>query len=103
MVAWIYRPHHPQANENGMIPRDLAGYEPKSWVVGVISDNMAPIKHMATGEILDSKARFRSATKASGCVEIGNESIKPRQPIKLSGEQRRNDIRKAIYDLRNGR
>lgn len=69
----------------------------------VISDNMDPTKHMGTGEILDSKAKFRRATKASGCVEIGNEPIKPRAPIKLSSEQRREAIRKAIYDLRNQR
>jgi hypothetical protein len=64
---------------------------------------MAPTKHMATGEILDSKARFRQATRAAGCIEIGNEPIKNRAPIKLDSGKRRDDIRKAIYDLRNGR
>ena len=75
----------------------------KSSAPYVISDTMAPTKHMGTGETIDSKAKFRQATRASGCVEIGNEPIKGRAPIKLSSEQRRNDIRKAIYDLRNGR
>jgi hypothetical protein len=75
----------------------------KSSAPYVISDTMAPMKHMGTGEILDSKAKFRSATRASGCIELGNETVKPRAPVKLSSEQRRNDIRKAIYDLRNGR
>lgn len=75
----------------------------KTWAVGVISDVMPAAKHHGTGEILDSKSKFRAATKASGCVEIGNEAIKPRAPIALSRGKRRDDIRKAIYDLRNGR
>lgn len=73
----------------------------KSSAPYVISDTMAPTKHMGTGEVLDSKAKFRSATRASGCVEIGNETIKPRATEKLDGGQRREAIRKAIYDLRN--
>lgn len=73
----------------------------KSSAPYVISDTMAPTKHMGTGEVLDSKAKFRSATRASGCIEIGNETVKPRIPEKLDGGQRREAIRKAIYDLRN--
>jgi hypothetical protein len=102
MTTWIYRPNHPQANENGMVPKHLVGYEPSNAPY-VISDNMAPMKHMATGEVMDSKARFRQATRAAGCVEIGNEPIINRAPEKLDGGKRRDDIRKAIYDLRNGR
>ncbi len=75
----------------------------KSNAPAVISDSMAPVKHMATGRVLDSKSQFRADTKASGCIETGNEPIKPRVPIKLDGGQRREAIRKSIYDLRNGR
>lgn len=75
----------------------------KSSAPYVISDSMIPTKHMATGQVLDSKSKYRAATKAAGCVEIGNESIKPRVPIKLDGGKRREDIRKSIYELRNGR
>jgi hypothetical protein len=75
----------------------------KSDAPYVISDTMAPIKHMGTGQYLDSKSRFRQATRASGCVEIGNETVKPRQPIKLDSGKRREAIRKTIYELRNGR
>ena len=67
----------------------------------VISDTMQPLKHMGTGEVLDSKAKFRAATRASGCVELGNEAIKPRVPIKLDSGKRREDIQKTIYHLRN--
>ena len=75
----------------------------KSAAPYVISDTMSPTKHMATGQIFDSKAKFRATTRATGCVEIGSESIKPRAPIKLDGGKRREAIRKSIYELRNGR
>lgn len=75
----------------------------KSNAPYVISDTMIPTKHMGTGQVLDSKAKFRAATRASGCIEIGNETIKPRIPEKLDSGKRREAIRKSIYDLRNGR
>lgn len=75
----------------------------KSAAPFVISDTMQPLKHMGTGEMLDSKAKFRQATRASGCVEIGTEIIKPRAPIKLDRGQRREAIRRTIYEMRNGR
>lgn len=104
MPTWIYRPNHPLANENGMVEK-AAVYDdgPRAAVPYVISDTMAPLKHMGTGEILDSKAKFRQATRASGCVEIGNEAIKPRKSIELDRGKRRDDIRRAIYELRNSR
>ncbi len=75
----------------------------KGSAPSVISDTMAPLRHMGTGRVIDSKAKFRADTKASGCVEIGNEQVKPRAPIKLDSGQRRETIRKVIYDLRNQR
>ena len=76
--------------------------EVKSAAPYVISDTMIPAKHHGTGQVIDSKAKFRQATRASGCIEIGNEIIKPRAPVKLNSGQRRDDIRKAIYHLKNG-
>jgi hypothetical protein len=69
----------------------------------VISDTMDLTRHMADGRFYDSKHRFREVTKAHGCVEIGTDTsfLKPRKPIKLDRRQRRDDIRRAIYDLRN--
>jgi hypothetical protein len=57
---------------------------------------------MADGRYYTSKAEFRKVTKAHGCVEVGNETaalMKPRKPVGLSREQRRNDIRRAIRQL----
>lgn len=69
----------------------------------VISDEMQALKHHATGEIMTSKRAFSRATRAAGCVELGNETIQARAPAKLDRGQRREDIKRAIYDLRNGR
>jgi hypothetical protein len=71
---------------------------------GVISDIMEPTQHMATGKFHTSKHKFREDTKRSGCVEIGNETghlLKPRTPVQMDRRQRRDDIRRAIYDLKN--
>lgn len=68
----------------------------------VISDNMDPLKHHATGEIMTSKRAFARTTRAMGCVELGNEPIQARKPIPLDKRQRREDIKRTIYQLRNG-
>lgn len=51
----------------------------------VISDTMAPVKHMGTGQVIDSKAAFRAATRASGCVEVGTDpaASRPRRMPEL--------------------
>ena len=71
-----------------------------------VSDTMPETRHMADGQYYTSKKAFRDATKRAGCVEIGNETkylTKPRVPVKLDRRQRREDIGKAIHDLRNGK
>lgn len=66
---------------------------------GYISDHMDPTQHMANGRIYDSKSEFRKATKAAGCIEVGNERLKPFSPPKLDRTQRAMDIKRAIYQL----
>ena len=68
----------------------------------VISDNMESLKHHATGRMISSKRAFAKETRAAGCVEIGNEPIKPRKSIPLDRGQRREAIRETIYKLKNG-
>lgn len=70
----------------------------------VISDTMDPTRHMADGKTYDSKVKFRQATRAAGCIEVGSETatlLKPRQPIQLDQGKRRDDVKRAIYELRN--
>ena len=70
----------------------------------VISDEMAATRHMADGKYYTSKKKFRDATRAAGCIEIGDQShylTKPRKPATLDRIKRRDDIRRAIYELKN--
>lgn len=119
MPTFLYRPQHPDANENGCVEKSLA----LEWdyrdapdnraVIGnelvtmnFISDTMPQTRHMANNKMYDSKAAFRQATKAAGCIEVGNDSSllnpKPRKFKEPDRGQRRDDIRKAIHDLKNG-
>lgn len=70
----------------------------------VISDEIDATRHMADGRHYTSKAKFRAATKAAGCVEVGTDAAvtRPRKPILLDKGNRRDAIKRAIYDLRNG-
>ena len=68
-----------------------------------ISDEMDATRHMADGKHYTSKRKFRQATKDAGCVEYGNEDLtKPRQPVKLDRAKRREDIKRALWELQNG-
>lgn len=69
----------------------------------VISDGMEPTKHHGTGRMISSKRAFSAETRAAGMVELGNEAIKPRVPVRLDRGERREAIRRSIYELRNGR
>jgi hypothetical protein len=70
-----------------------------------ISDNIDHTWHPANGKYYDSKSNFRKTTKAYGCREIGDQvGYGKREFIpKLDNRQRREDIHKAIYQLKNGR
>lgn len=98
----VYRPDHPQANKNGMVDKRLAGPLIKAeQATYVISDTMDALKHMGTGEMIDSKSRFRQATKASGCEEAGNDAAVWKQrglPEPSMGEIV-NDVKRAMAEL----
>ena len=87
-------------DKNDVVPDYTPGAAPN-----VISDSMEPTRHMATGKYHTSKSAFRADTKASGCIEVGNDSslTKPRTLIPLDRGSRREAIRKSIYELKNGR
>jgi hypothetical protein len=77
-------------------PRHVARAAP-----AVISDTMAPLKHMGTGRTLDSKSQFRADTKASGCVEVGTDpaALRDRPPITPRGVHE--DVKRALAELRS--
>ena len=118
MPIYLYRPLHPEADEFGHVEKSLAlewDYfnDPdnramignKVVTMNFISDAMDSTRHMANGKYYESKEQFRKATKAAGCIEVGNDksvmSPKPRKLIELDRRQRRDDIRKSIYEAKN--
>ena len=123
MARLTHKPGHPLADKTGWVDKEAyLEYEAnKDYMenghlrytegnrevrVGYINDIMEPTRHMGTGKIHTSKSKFRQDTKASGCIEVGNEVhrvLTPRKTIELDRRQRVNDIRRAVYELKNGR
>lgn len=71
--------------------------------IAIISDGMDPLRHPVSGQILDSKSRFRAATRDSGCVELGNDAPMVTKRPGIDRKALRNDIRQAISELEAGR
>ncbi len=89
-----------------LVEKHLAGpkYGGNGKVHNVIRDEMEPTRHMADNKFYTSKAKFRAATKAAGCVEVGNEiptMLKPRAPAILDRAARRDAIRRAVSEIRS--
>lgn len=94
----VYRPGHPLANSNGMVPRALAGDPPRarSDLSGpmVISDAVE-VRSMVDGKVYDSKSRLRRSYRDHGVIEVGNEPLKPKAPPKPDRMAVRDSVRKA--------
>ena len=119
MPSFTWKPGHPLADEDGWVDKaSLKNYynyseDDKSYIDGnkkvsvhYIPDEMPATRHMINGKYYTSKHKFRGETRAHGCVEVGNETatlLKPRKPIEMNRGQRREDIKRAIYEIRNGR
>lgn len=58
----------------------------------VIGDTMEPTQHMADGKFYTSKSKFRAATRAHNCVEVGND------PARLRPFKKPKPDKKAIRD-----
>ena len=120
MPSYVYKPECPYANERGMVEKNQEYY---MWLMyntpdnrmmrgneavefRFISDTMEPTRHMVNGKIYTSKKKFRDETKARGCIEVGNETstlTKKRPVVKLDKRKRREDIKRAVWELKNGR
>lgn len=71
----------------------------------VISDEMAPTRHMADGLHYTSKSKFRQATRRANCVEVGTETaalLKPRRVPAFDRETRRAAVRQMIRQQLRG-
>lgn len=83
-----------------LVPKETAVPRQEAKRVYVQSDAMPPLKHMATGQIIDSKSEFRRQTKAAGCIEVGNDPEIMRPPRRqIDDFPLRPLIEKAWYKL----
>lgn len=80
---------------------ELARERDGSVAPSVIDDTMPATVHPVTGEYIESKRKFRQRTKASGCVEVGNESLelRPQREDQRAVEDRKRDINEALHKL----
>jgi len=96
MTTYVYR--------NGeMVEKALA--EPLYSGFNYISDHMDPLLHHAAMRVIDSKSEFRKETKAHGCIEVGSQQDYGQKRLftpRLDNRERREDIQKAVYQLKNG-
>jgi len=68
----------------------------------IIRDGMAAAVHPVTGQVFDSKSRFREVTKAHGLIEVGTER-QTRQNVHIGTDgERKQDIAQAIEMLEHG-
>lgn len=98
----IYRPNHPEANENGMVERALVHGEAPELALYVISDTMDGIRNHADGKMYDSKASFRRATKSAGAIEVGTETQHDRRDMVPKLRDIREDVARSFEMVRNG-
>jgi hypothetical protein len=61
----------------------------------VIAD-IQPYRSMATGEMITSRSQHRDHLKATGCVEVGNETMKPKSQSWLEQKTQKETLRKEI-------
>lgn len=83
---------------------DTTGWKPRPQVFPSIHrDCMDALQHPCTGEMIDSKSKFREITRANGCREIGNDIpdhwLKRPDPVPEGLGQ---DIADAIEQLEQG-
>lgn len=100
--TFVYRPDHPEADENGMVPKRLASPIMSNGVAHhVISDTMDPLQSMADGKVYDSKSMMRAAYRAHGYEECGNDPAITRDPglSRISSSGIEADVKRAIQEL----
>ena len=93
MTTYVYR--------NGKVVQKR-GRSAVAGSIYVIRDEMEPTRHMATGEYMTSKSKFRQATRAAGCIEVGTETaalLKPRRATMPTRDERRAAIRHTVRQM----
>ncbi len=75
---------------------------PANAAPSIRPDGMSDTQNMADGKVYDSKSAYYAAVKAAGCEIVGNErSYREPERKTIAPPRARDDIRRAIHELRN--
>ncbi len=87
-----------------LVEKAKAFYHEGGGAAYVISDTQDLLWHPVANKYTDSKSRFRQWTVAANCREVGNDvNYSPKRQLpKLDKAKRVDDIKRSIYQLRNG-
>lgn len=78
-----------------LIPKDeyySGARESGPFVIGDID----PYKSMITGEMINGRRQHREHLRQHGCIEVGNERMKPKAPTPISREDIRRDLHRVV-------
>jgi hypothetical protein len=99
--TWVYRPQHPQANENGFVSRETAEPIRRSDAAPMIISDIAPYRSVATDiatgkpVVIGGRRQHREFLQRNGYTEVGNDYVAPRRE-ELSREDRVSDIKRIL-------
>lgn len=101
--TWVYRDG--RLVEKGG-PLDIRPIPQRSGLPApmLMSDTMDPVQHPCTGEYFSSKAKFRSVTRAHGCLEVGSDPqrLKPMKRPAPDRKAIRKSVEKAFAQYESG-
>lgn len=80
----------------GVVP--LEEIAEKQSFHSVIGDEMSPTLHPVTGEVIESKSKFRRRTKDVGCVEVGNDLLSQRKREAPVTKATSEGLKKFLWD-----
>ena len=98
---WVYRPNHPSANENGMVPKRIAAPLIESgsapMVISDLPEYRAAAVDKATGKrpMIGGRRQHREFLRHNGYTEVGNDMSAPKREY-LSQSDRIADIKRAM-------
>lgn len=80
-----------------LIPKDE--YHSRAPSGPFVMGELAPYRSMITGEMIDGRRSHREHLKQHGCIEVGNEKLKPRTERPIPRE----DIRRDLHQVFSGK
>lgn len=80
-----------------LVPRDEYIPPSRSNAPYVIGD-ITPYQSMIDGSMIQGRRQHREHLRQHGCIEVGNENLKPKAEVPISRES----IRRDLYQVANG-